>query len=529
MECNVSCSLCLALSLYINTSLYKDYYYSEPSSPQPNDYNDNLNDNFSSNDNDNDYSLNFTLLDYLNEQLSNSNDDYQLSQLNKNNFKFEIISNFLKVPLFIENFLIFGLLICLDSFLYNLTLLPLRILKNFKNNKLDLIKMIVIVLTTLFLYLFTDSSKIYHLIRGQDNIKLYVIFNVLEIFDKLCSSIGQDILDSLSSSNILLNKNIYNTLLFSTLTLIYSILHSLIFLYQLVALNVAVNSYDNTLLTLLISNQFVEIKGSVFKKFDKESLFQITCADIVERFQLMLMLSVIAFRNLIELSGSDFYFLPRAFIKSNSKLETIFSPVIIVMLSEIFVDWLKHAFITKFNHIRPTVYDRFMDVLALDFIPDLNSFKKKDSNGSPPTTPPLIDQSPRVSRRLGFAAIPLNAFFIRVVIQALGMLSDSSSIDECEPLKTSQLYRGSIVLQSTMWILLLIISWLVLLALKLLLGINILAFAQQRQFGSVERKTEDLLLNVQNIIGESPEEKVIKYFFFIKRCINIFLNLGCSI
>ena len=54
--------------------------------------------------------------------------------------------------------------------------------------------------------------------------------------------------------------------------------HTLVLVYQLMALNVAVNSYDHALLTLLVSNQFVEIKGSVFKKFEKDNLFQITCA-----------------------------------------------------------------------------------------------------------------------------------------------------------------------------------------------------------------------------------------------------------
>lgn len=52
-------------------------------------------------------------------------------------------------------------------------------------------------------------------------------------------------------------------------------------IYQMISLNVAVNSYDNALLTLLVSNQFVEIKGSVFKKFEKDNLFQITCAGIL--------------------------------------------------------------------------------------------------------------------------------------------------------------------------------------------------------------------------------------------------------
>lgn len=36
------------------------------------------------------------------------------------------------------------------------------------------------------------------------------------------------------------------------------------------------------------------------------------------------------------------------------------------MVSEIMVDWLKHAFITKFNHIRASVYERYIDVLCRD-------------------------------------------------------------------------------------------------------------------------------------------------------------------
>lgn len=62
--------------------------------------------------------------------------------------------------------------------------------------------------------------------------------------------------------------------------------HTLVMIYQMISLNVAVNSYDHALLTLLVSNQFVEIKGSVFKKFEKDNLFQITCAGESRRFAL---------------------------------------------------------------------------------------------------------------------------------------------------------------------------------------------------------------------------------------------------
>lgn len=56
------------------------------------------------------------------------------------------------------------------------------------------------------------------------------------------------------------------------------VMHTLILFFQMITLNVAINFYSNALLSLLISNQFVEIKQSVFKRFEKENLFQLTCS-----------------------------------------------------------------------------------------------------------------------------------------------------------------------------------------------------------------------------------------------------------
>lgn len=138
-----------------------------------------------------------------------------------------------------------------------------------------------------------------------------------------------------------------------------AVAHSLIFFYMLVSLTVAINSYDYTLLSLLISNQFVEIKGCTWRSFQgcvgpdpqrcSRSLRRRTCsrscvrvrlrdllrsygagatvltADIVERFQLSLMLCVIAIRNVIEMSGSDIAFLPKSFMRGKSLIDSIFS------------------------------------------------------------------------------------------------------------------------------------------------------------------------------------------------------------
>ena len=40
-------------------------------------------------------------------------------------------------------------------------------------------------------------------------------------------------------------------------------------------LNVAFNNHNKVLLLIMMSNNFIEIKGSVFKKFEKNNLFQV--------------------------------------------------------------------------------------------------------------------------------------------------------------------------------------------------------------------------------------------------------------
>ncbi|KAK3064345.1 hypothetical protein LTS18_008033, partial [Coniosporium uncinatum] len=173
------------------------------------------------------------------------------------------------------------------------------------SHKADLCKGLLLVASCAVL-MRLDASRMYHNIRGQAAIKLYVIYNVLEVGDRLLSAFGQDVLEvllspeTLSRSPVTGRSRILRPAILFLVALIYNVMHSVALFYQVITLNVAVNSYSNALLTLLMSNQFVEIKGTVFKKFEKENLFQLTCADIVERFQLWLMLLIIAMRNIVE-------------------------------------------------------------------------------------------------------------------------------------------------------------------------------------------------------------------------------------
>lgn len=258
-------------------------------------------------------------------------------------------------------------------------------------HKADLLQGLVIIFSSIFL-MNLDASRMYHFIRAQSAMKLYVIYNVLEVGDRLLSALGQDIFECLFSSETLSRNSsgrskVLLPFFMFLLSLVYNTFHAVTLFYQVTTLNVAVNSYSNALLTLLISNQFVEIKGSVFKRFEKENTFQLTCADIVERFQLWIMLLIIGMRNVVEVGGftvpgagggdaSSTTFplhtasiLPDSFtlIPSWMLSGEVLSPFFIVIGSEMVVDWIKHAYINKFNNIKPNFYGRILDILCKDY------------------------------------------------------------------------------------------------------------------------------------------------------------------
>ncbi|KAJ3031423.1 UNVERIFIED_CONTAM: hypothetical protein HDU68_004113 [Siphonaria sp. JEL0065] len=447
---------------------------------------------------------NYSFYDYLKGQMlsseySNDNPDYM-------NVKKERIENFLSVPYELEKLMVLGYLICLDSFLYVFTILPARILLALKtivdsvfwrsirlssSQKCDLMKGLLVAICCYMLEN-VDGSRLYHSVRGQSTIKLYVIFNLLEICDKLCSAFGHDVLDSLFSKTTTnptpaLSLRRINRVTHFSLALLYVFVHSMVLFYQVMALNVAINSYNNALLSLLLSNQFIEIKGSVFKKFERENLFQLSCSDIVERFQLSIFLLIISVRNLVELTGATattaasfnpftlstiaeilrtiatyatsfltitihilstetpFEFLHRVFTKLIPEyLETILDslptvssasaffdsivygvvpphvmsivqylafPVLAVLGTELIVDWLKHAFITKFNQLKVgVVYKKYRETLCRDLVVGMDGEMG------------FIDKSPHVARRIGFVSVPLACLVVRVTLQTLRML-----------------------------------------------------------------------------------------------------------
>ncbi|XP_067927800.1 transmembrane anterior posterior transformation protein 1 homolog isoform X2 [Watersipora subatra] len=326
------------------------------------------------------------------------------------NVKRERVSAFLRIPKECEKFMLYGFLQCVDSFLFIFTFLPLRLMVVIlrlisrpwtlcmpycylsASQRCDIVKGILIAMACLLMH-YVDASRVYHVIRGQATIKLYILFNLLEVGDRLLSSFGQDILDALMWTVADSKRQSHGILLLHLVTgVVYVFLHSMLVLLQASALNVAFNSHQKALLTILISNNAVELKGSVFKKFEKTNLFQMSCSDVRERFHMQILIFIVCVRNMTD------------FAWDIEKFLELIPDILVFTLSEVVVDATKHAFITKFNNIPSAVYHEYTVLLANDVI----TSRKKNA---------FSDVSDQVSRRLGLIPLPLACLLIKIVSQ----------------------------------------------------------------------------------------------------------------
>jgi len=322
------------------------------------------------------------------------------------------MEEFLRVPSKLESLLLFGLAICADSFLYVITFLPLKcvwallclfctIVRPGKGiggcrfHRRHLYQLLqVFVLYTVYSKVLCPISigKLYHWIRGQAMIKIYVIIAIVEVFDRLMCSLGQDAYDSLYWNTT--RRPHHPRMIISTLVvMVYVALHSLILFIHVATLNVAMNSADQALLTLLISGNFAEIKSTVFKKYNKQNLFKITTSDICERFKLALFLSLVLLLNCFQ-GGMD-----------QSRIQAYMQVCGVVLAAEILADWIKHMFITKFNFIKSNVYSDYGLILA----GDVTGIGHEGLN---------LDHTHAAVKRVGLAQIPLVCVMARYLREA---------------------------------------------------------------------------------------------------------------
>ncbi|KAF4368480.1 hypothetical protein F8388_018604 [Cannabis sativa] len=269
-----------------------------------------------------------------------------------------------------------GFFVCFDSFLSLLTIMPTRILttmwrfiktRQFKRPsaaELSDFGCFVIMVCGVILLERTDISLIYHMIRGQGTIKLYVVYNVLEIFDKLCQSFNGDVLQTLFNSADGLAISPPDNITFwiwrymCDLTLAVAASNILTFVFnhflksfsQAITLSTCIVAHNNALLALLVSNNFSEIKSNVFKRYSRENIHSLVYFDSVERFHISAFVLFVLAQNILEAEGPWF--------------ESFLSNALLVYVCEMAIDIIKHSFIAKFNDIKPIAYSEFLEDLC---------------------------------------------------------------------------------------------------------------------------------------------------------------------
>merc|ERR1719450_1233455 len=328
----------------------------------------------------------------------------------------------MRIPRELEKFMSYGFFHCLDSFLFIYTFLPLRVLwgclsvvmryplKYFGISShshrqdrvlhpaeiIDLLKCSIIC-SCCYAMSYVDTSMLYHMIKSQSVIKLYLMYNMIEVADRLFSAFGQDTIDALfwtATEPRGKKREHIGVIPHVLLAVSYVFLHSMLFLLQATTLNVAINASNKALLTIMMSNNFVELKGSVFKKFDRSNLFQVSCSDVRERFHLFALLFVVVVQTMKEYGWRE------------DSFWTLAPDCLLVLGAEILVDWIKHAFITRFNEVPADVYKDYTISLAYD----LAQTKQKYA---------FSDHSDIVSRRMGFIPLPLGVVMLRVVYSSV--------------------------------------------------------------------------------------------------------------
>lgn len=173
----------------------------------------------------------------------------------------------------------------------------------------------------------------------------------------------------------------------------------LFLLFQATCMNVAFNAHNKVLLVIMMSNNFIEIKGTVFKKFEAKNLFQISCSDVRERLQLVFMLFCVLIRNFSSKIDLDTFLI-------------LFPYMVSILAIELVIDWMKHSFIIKFNHIPfETTYKKYTVQLANDII-----IARLESQSSHTGQHAAVDQ---VCRRTCFSVLPVASLTFSITFISL--------------------------------------------------------------------------------------------------------------
>ncbi|RYR65739.1 hypothetical protein Ahy_A03g011668 isoform B [Arachis hypogaea] len=306
---------------------------------------------------------------YFLEELYNGNSLRGTTTLGDEKGRERVYDTIFRLPWRCELLIDVGFFVCFNSFLSLLTVMPTRIAitiwrllraRKFKRPstvELSDFGCFLMMVCGVILLQQIDISLIYHMIRGQSTIKLYVIYNVLEIFDKLCQHFNGDVMRMLFHSAEGLAK-----------------FHPEMEI-QAITLSACMVAHNNALPAMLVSNNFAEIKSYVFKGYNKDNVRSLHLFLIYQfLFPISILLLTSRFhREIPHIStylicfGSKYSGSRRLLVRKFSHLTQVFCMVqniLLVFLCEMAIDIIKHSFIAKFNNIKPIAFSEFLEALC---------------------------------------------------------------------------------------------------------------------------------------------------------------------
>jgi hypothetical protein len=303
------------------------------------------------------------------------------------------------LPAVVEYVVNHGILVCFSALLYELTFMPFSGMRGlwkwvtFRQmshiERSDFLRTLVLLVSVVVFNHSIDFSAVYHYIRAQSLLKLYFIYNMLEIIERLVRSWGNDLMDGLIRSAALSGSRI-SVFINWLVVLLYSLGHAYIHFWRVMLISVAMLAND--MLIVLLTNNFNELKGTVFKKSEPRSLYPVLTSDIVQRTYLFIDVALVLFRMVTSPQRSKMPFAEVAYW------------IGFMIGLEVITDWLKFMCISKFNQIDIGTYWHYSRIHKDDI---LNS-RNQDLNPIPPLVQKgFVSASHLPGRRMNFMPTPL--------------------------------------------------------------------------------------------------------------------------
>jgi len=195
-------------------------------------------------------------------------------------------------------------------------------------------------------------------------------------------------------------------------------------LLRVVLLNVAINTSSSAVFLIIVTNNFGEIKSTVFKKYEEKSLFPIVASDIVERLYLVLDIIFVLAR--LSISAH----------RGMNSASTVARLLCLLVLMELGTDWIKFCLILKFSNLKAATLEIYKEVLIADMLlcrsgslPTDNgnadgSARPRDAKAKDSGYAPMAQAAPEMplrgihsfshapARRVGFSGVPLSTLVV---------------------------------------------------------------------------------------------------------------------